>query len=60
MTEQPNILFITTDQQRFDTIAALGNQQIFTPQLDWLCDEGIAFTRAYSDCPVCVPARAQS
>ena len=37
---------------------ALGNHQIFTPHLDWLCDEGIAATRAYSDCPVCMPARA--
>jgi arylsulfatase A-like enzyme len=31
---------------------------MLTPHLDWLCDEGIAFTRAYSDCPVCMPARA--
>ena len=58
MSEQPNILFITTDQQRFDTIAALGYDHMITPQLDWLCDEGIAFTRAYSSSPVCVPARA--
>ena len=56
--ERPNICLITTDQQRFDTIAQLGNPHMLTPQLDWLCDEGIAFTRAYSDCPVCVPARA--
>ncbi|MEM6333023.1 MAG: sulfatase-like hydrolase/transferase [Planctomycetota bacterium] len=31
---------------------------MFTPHLDWLADEGVRFTRAYSDCPVCVPARA--
>lgn len=55
---RPNILLITTDQQRFDTIAALGNREIFTPHLNWLVDEGIAFTRCYSDCPVCMPARA--
>ena len=53
-----NLLLITTDQQRFDTLAALGNAHIYTPHLDWLCDEGIAFTRAYSDCPICMPARA--
>ncbi len=58
MSKQPNILLITTDQQRFDTIAALGNKHIYTPHLDWLVDEGIAFTRAYTDAPVCVPARA--
>lgn len=56
--DRPNILLITTDQQRFDTIAALGNRHIYTPHLDWLCDEGIAFTRAYTDCPICMPARA--
>lgn len=55
---KPNILLITTDQQRFDTIGALGNQHIYTPHLNWLVDEGIAFTRCYSDCPVCMPARA--
>lgn len=55
---KPNILFITTDQQRFDTIASLGNPDIYTPHLDWLADEGIIFNRAYTDCPVCMPARA--
>ena len=56
--ERPNILLITTDQQRFDTVAALGNQEIYTPHLNWLADEGISFTRCYSDCPICMPARA--
>ena len=54
---RPNVLLITTDQQRFDTIAALGNPCIDTPHLDWLVDEGITFTRAYADCPVCMPSR---
>ena len=54
----PNILLITTDQQRFDTIHAAGNPHIFTPHLNWLCDTGIRFSRAYTDCPVCMPARA--
>jgi choline-sulfatase len=54
---KPNILFIMTDQQRFDTIAALGNSQIYTPNLDRLVQRGVAFTNAYSTCPVCVPAR---
>ena len=55
---KPNIILITTDQQRFDTIHALGNMHIYTPHLNWLADEGIAFTRCYSDCPICMPARA--
>lgn len=58
MSEQPNILLITTDQQRFDTIHAAGNPYIRTPHLNWLSDRGVRFSRCYSDAPVCVPARA--
>ena len=46
-----------TDQQRFDTIAALGASPAITPNLDRLVARGFAFTNAYSTCPVCVPAR---
>jgi arylsulfatase len=53
----PNILFIMTDQQRFDTIAALGHPYVKTPNLDRLAARGAACTNAYSTCPVCVPAR---
>lgn len=55
--KQPNIILITTDQQRFDTIQCLGNETIFTPHLNWLVDEGRTFTRCYADCPVCIPSR---
>jgi arylsulfatase len=54
---RPDILFIMTDQQRFDTIAALGNSQIYTPNLDRLVRRGISFSNAYATCPVCVAAR---
>lgn len=54
---QPNVLFVMTDQQRFDTIAALGNGLIHTPNMDRLVQRGAAFTNAYSTCPVCLPAR---
>jgi arylsulfatase A-like enzyme len=53
----PNILVILTDQQRFDTIHALGNPVIRTPNLDRLVREGTSFTSAYTPSPVCVPAR---
>lgn len=56
--DRPNILLLFTDQQRYDTIAALGNDLIKTPALDRLCREGIAFTRCYTPSPVCAPARA--
>ncbi|PTX99648.1 hypothetical protein DB346_17635 [Verrucomicrobia bacterium LW23] len=54
---RPNILHLFTDQQRFDTIAALGNPIIRTPHMDRLVREGTAFERAYSPSPECVPAR---
>jgi choline-sulfatase len=53
----PNILFLLTDQQRADTIAACGNPQIKTPVLDRLVREGTTFERAYTPSPVCVSAR---
>ena len=57
VSQGPNILFLMTDQQRFDTIAALGNAGIYTPNLDRLVRRGLSFTRAYSTCPVCVASR---
>ncbi len=55
--KKPNILLIFTDQQRADTIHALGNPVIKTPNLDKLVKSGVSFTNAYSPSPVCVPAR---
>ena len=58
MIKRPNILWYCTDQQRFDTIGALGNPHVQTPHLDSLVREGIAFTHAYCQSPVCTPSRA--
>jgi arylsulfatase A-like enzyme len=58
MSRRPNILWICTDQQRYDTIGALNNDVIRTPNLDRLCAEGVAFTRAYAQSPICTPSRA--
>ncbi|MCL4861208.1 MAG: sulfatase-like hydrolase/transferase [Caldilineaceae bacterium] len=55
---QPNILWICTDQQRYDTIAALGNPHVSTPNIDRLAAEGVAFTHAYCQSPICTPSRA--
>ena len=38
-----NILLITTDQQRFDTLNAWGNQSIFTPHLNYMAAMGISY-----------------
>lgn len=54
----PNILWYCTDQQRFDTIRSLGNHYINTPNLDRLVKRGVAFERAYTQCPICTPSRA--
>ena len=56
-SRKPDILFMMTDQQRWDTIAAMGNGCICTPNLDRLVRRGVSFTNAYSCCPVCVAAR---
>jgi arylsulfatase A-like enzyme len=55
---KPNILWITTDQQRYDTIGALGNPYVRTPNLDRLVLEGVAFSHAYCQSPTCTPSRA--
>lgn len=58
MSTKPNILWITTDQQRADTLHALGNGAIRTPNLDRLCATGLAFRNAYCQSPICTPSRA--
>lgn len=55
--KKDNIILITTDQQRFDTIQALGNRSIFTPHLNYIASLGTAYSRCYADCPICVPSR---
>jgi arylsulfatase A-like enzyme len=55
----PNILFIVSDDQRPDTIHALGNAVIETPNLDRLVTHGTSFTRAYAGYPICHVSRAQ-
>lgn len=54
----PNILWYCTDQQRFDTIGALGNPHVHTPNLDRLVTESVAFTHAFCQAPICTPSRA--
>jgi len=56
--KKPNVLFIMTDQQRWDTLGSIGGGVIETPNLDWLAAEGTRFTNAYTPCPSCIPARA--
>ncbi len=52
-----NLLFITTDQQRFDSLPCYGLDFMQTPNLDRLAAEGVVFERCYTPAPVCVPCR---
>ncbi len=54
----PNLLFITTDQQRFDTLPCYGLDFIETPALDRLARERVVFENAIVPAPLCVPCRA--
>lgn len=56
--ERPNILFITTDQQRYDTLGVTGNSQVKTPNLDGLARRGTLFTHGCIQGTVCIPSRA--
>ncbi len=58
VTERPNIILIITDQQRYDTIGALGFPYARTPHLDRLVREGVAFTGCYAAGASCAPSRA--
>ena len=55
---RPNILFIMTDQQRYDCVGANGNTLIHTPHIDALAAESSNFTNMFVQAPVCVPSRA--
>lgn len=57
-TQPPNILIITTDQQRTDSLSCYGSTFTDTPNLDKLAVEGVCLERAYCTNPVCTPARA--
>ncbi len=60
--KRPNVVFFFTDDQRFDTIHALGNRAIQTPNIDKLVARGTTFTQAHIPCgtcgAVCMPSRA--
>ncbi|MBI1775646.1 MAG: sulfatase-like hydrolase/transferase [Proteobacteria bacterium] len=54
---KPNIILIMADQQRADSLACYGNMFTVTPHLDRLARGGVRFTRAFTNWPVCTPAR---
>ena len=54
---RPNILFITTDEHRFDCVGCYGNPVIRTPNIDRIAAEGVRFERGYVQNPMCMPSR---
>lgn len=58
MADRPNVLWITTDRQRSDTLGCYGNPHVATPHLDGLAAQGVRFGRAFAQSPICSPSRA--
>ena len=58
MTGRRKVLFVTTDQQRYDTVGANGGQLARTPELDALARAGVRYERAVPQSVVCMPSRA--
>ena len=57
-TRQPNIIFIITDDQRWDSLGVTGHQFAKTPHLDRLAREGALFRNFFTTTPLCSPSRA--
>lgn len=56
--KKPNLLFLYTDEQAFNTLAAYGNDLIQMPNLNRLADQSVVFENAYVTQPVCTPSRS--
>ncbi|MBG89329.1 MAG: sulfatase [Verrucomicrobiales bacterium] len=56
--DRPNIIFLLTDDQRYDTLGCNGNSIIHTPNIDALAERGVNFDRAYVTTSICAPNRA--
>jgi arylsulfatase A-like enzyme len=56
--DRPNLLFLYTDEQRYDTMAAYGNTQIDMPNLNRFARDAVVFDEAYVTQPVCTPSRS--
>ena len=58
VSSKPNILFILTDDHRWDAMSSMGHPFIKTPNLDKIADEGILFGNAFVTTSLCSPSRA--
>ncbi|MGB2129014.1 MAG: sulfatase family protein [Flavicella sp.] len=58
-TKKPNIIFLLTDDQRYDALGCMGNSEIQTPNIDRLGNEGVIFKNFYNTTSICMASRAQ-
>lgn len=58
MSDKPNILIIITDQLSRSALGCYGNKDVSSPHIDALAQSGVRFNKAYTPCPLCMPARA--
>lgn len=56
--KRPNIVFLLTDDQRWDTLGCYGRTDVITPSIDKLAAQGVAFDNAYYAVAICMPSRA--
>lgn len=54
---KPNVLILYSDQHHAGTLGCYGNEEIHTPNLDRLAQEGVLLERAYTQNPICTPSR---
>ena len=56
--QPPNIVYLMTDDQRWDNLGCYGRPEFITPHIDKLAEQGVAFDRAYYAVSICMPSRA--
>ncbi|MGJ8644435.1 MAG: sulfatase-like hydrolase/transferase [Luteolibacter sp.] len=56
--KKPNVIFVLSDDQRYDSLGMTGNPVTKTPNLERLAKEGVFFDKAFSTSPICGPSRA--
>jgi len=57
MEQRPNILFLMTDQHNAGSMSCAGHPSVRTPNLDRIARQGVRFTSAYCNNPICAPSR---
>jgi len=55
--DRPHIIYILSDEHRGQAMSHMGDPNVRTPWMDRLANEGASFSRAYTNCPICTPAR---